>query len=123
MAAVNADSCADAVPVLEALAERAGSLARLISAGAGPYHRAGRTVPLPIGELSRYEEIAQQYRERSNRAMVLESECLRRLGEDERAVALLVDALDRISAERERDLWDRARAQLYEALGVLETPP
>lgn len=109
-----------ALPVLEEYAKKANWLANLISAGLEPYYGASYDdrKDFPYSKASKLipiEATANDYRKKRNRAMVMQAECLIKTGKKEKAVSLLVRALDLIDIENE-EWWDKAKMHLYEII-------
>jgi tetratricopeptide (TPR) repeat protein len=105
---------------LDRFAREANTLANLISSGLEPYYGASyddKENIKGLGALAAYEKLANDYKTKRDRAMVMQAECLILTGQKEEAAALLLRALDTISAD-DRDWWDRARNKLYALIDV-----
>jgi len=112
----------EAATALHEYAKQANWLANLISAGLEPYYNASYDDRKflsysQLNSLGSFEEKANEYKRKRNRAMVMQVECMVKLGDKEKAVALLVKALDLINVKN--DLWwTRARKQFYSLIGL-----
>jgi len=110
----------NAVSALEEYAKKANWLSNLISAGMKPFYNADydKRKKFPYSKLQLLiplEKEANDYRQKRNRAIVMQAECLVKLGEKGKAVSLLVRALDLIDI-KDDEWWNRARKQLYKLI-------
>ncbi len=101
--------CGKAIPALERFARQANWLANLVAAGVQPFYSASydsrKNFGTGVSELVPYERMANEYKSKRDRAMVMQAECVISLGQKDRAVSLLVRSLDLISID------DRARRE------------
>jgi len=112
--------CAKAVAALDRFARQANWLANLISAGLQPFYSASydaRKNFSQVSQLAPYETLANKYKEKRDRAVVMEAECLLQLGQKERGVGMLFKSLELISMS-DSVWWARARKDLYDVIGV-----
>ena len=112
----------EAESALDEYAKQANWLSNLIAGGLQPYYDASyddrESFPhARLLKLIPLESLGNQYKEKRNRAMVMRAECFVNLGQTEKAVSLLVGALDLIDIEDEK-WWTRATDQLYSIIGV-----
>lgn len=110
----------EANPALERYAKQANTLANLISAGLEPFYGASyddRRSFSGTSALVNYESLANEYKTKRNRAMVMQGECLISLGQKDEGAAMLIKALDLISID-DKEWWTRARTKLYSLLDV-----
>lgn len=106
-----------AASALEEYAKKANWLSNIIAAGIEPYYGADyddrKEYPYSkLKPLIPFETKANDYKKKRNRAMVMQAECLINLGQKDKAVSLLIKALDLINIKNE-EWWNRARKQLY----------
>ena len=117
----SAGNCEEAISALREYARQANSIANFISRGLEPYYDASRDEKkefgLKVRPLIPFEKRANGYREKRNRAMVMEAECQAKVGNPKEAAVLFYKALDLIDIENE-DWWNRARTQLYSLIGL-----
>lgn len=113
-------NCELAAPVIRDAAERTNTLANLISAGLEPFYSASyddRRSFRGVDALIRYENLSNNYKRQRNELMIMEAECLLSMGDREGGVARLYKSLELVNVN-ERELWDRARSELYSEIGV-----
>ena len=67
--------------------------------------------------LAVFEERANGYKEKRNRAIVMQAECLVKLDQKEEAAAMFSSALGLITID-DREWWTRARLGLYTLIDV-----
>ena len=113
--------CQAALPALEDLAKKSNFLANLVFAGIQPYYGASYDYRKNYSGSSKqslveYERLANQYKNKRNRATVMQGECFAKLGDIVMAAIYLSKALDFIDIH-DGYWWKRARKQLY---GLLE---
>ena len=116
----SAENWRDASTAMDRFAREANNLANLISAGLEPYYNASyddKKGIKGISTLAGYEKLANDYKAKRDRAMVMQAECLILIGQKEEAAALLLRVLDKISVD-DREWWDRARDKLYTLIDV-----
>ena len=118
-ALVAANDCRNAIPALETCARQANTLANLISAGLQPFYGAGYDDrrKANVGPLAKYESLANDYKAKRNRAIVLQAECTAKLGQRDQAATLFINALNLLSVD-DTEWWDRTRAGLYGFIDV-----
>lgn len=115
-----AGDCKAAEVALDKFARKANWLANLISGGLQPFYDASydnRRRFAGVSTLVPFEKLANDYRAKRNRALVMRAECLLKLGQTQDGVTLLVSALDLIDID-DAEWWSRARTQLYSILEV-----
>ena len=112
----------EAASALDEYVKQATRLSNLIVAGLAPAANnassARRDFNPSIAVMSVYASVADGYIAKRNRAIVMRAECFSNLGQTEKAVSLLVEALEFISIDNE-ELWTRARDQLYSIIGII----
>jgi len=118
----NSKKWQEAALALEEYAKKTNWLSNLIEAGLEPYYSADYDdkKEYPYSKLTAlvpFEKKVNDYRRKRNRAMVMQAECLINLGQNDKAVSLLVRALDLIDINDEV-WWNRARRQLYSIIGI-----
>lgn len=116
-------NCKAAVDDLDLYAKKANHLANLIVAGLEPFYGASyddRKAFRDVRSLIPLENLANDYKDKRNRAMVMRAECLFELGQTEEGIGVMVVALDLISID-DQEWWMRARKGLYDAIGVDES--
>jgi len=118
-ALVAAGDCKAAVPALELFGRHANTLANLVSAGLQPYYGAGydERKRVSVGDLVKYESLANDYKQKRNRAIVLQAECAMKLGQKDQAATLFVHALNLLSVD-DKEYWSRARTGLYQFIDL-----
>jgi len=116
---VASGDCQKAVPALELFAKRANTLANLIAGGLQPFYGASYDdrKSARVGGLVKYEGLANGYKAKRDRAMIMQAECLIKLGQREQGAAMLVKALHLLSVS-EDEWWTRARLDLYKLMAV-----
>lgn len=113
-------NCKAAEVALDKFARKANWLANLITGGLQPYYDAPydeRRGFSGVNALVPFESLANDYRTKRNRAIVMRAECLLKLGQTSDGVMLLINALDLIDID-DHEWWSRARMQLYSVLEV-----
>lgn len=110
----------DAIPALEQYAKQANWLSNLLAAGLEPYYGASyddkKNVSYEIlNPLIPIEGKVNEYRRKLDRAMVMQAECLAKIGKKGEAISLLVRALDLLNM-KETEWWARARNDLYKII-------
>lgn len=118
----NAGNCKAAIPVLEEYAKKANWLANMVSATLDPYYGASRRDRedfsyTKLQKLIPLETLANNYKGKRNIAFAMQGECLMEMGENERAIPMLLKALDLIALE-DTAWWDRTRENLLTILDV-----
>jgi hypothetical protein len=124
-AAVAANDCAEAAPLLNTLAKQANALGNIIRQGVEPFYDASRDEQEDYrGARSKSEfdtlvsaeaESNRRLRQRDE-AKVREARCLIELGDRERAINTLYSTLDLIGI-RQDALWEEARGLLWGLVG------
>lgn len=120
-ALLDTGDCEAAVPALEEYAKQANWLANIVAAGLEPFYRASyddrkKVIRRPSARaLTKYEDLANQYKQKRNRAMVMEAECLVEIRRREEAVGLLMNVLRLIPVDDD-EWWTRARNELYNVI-------
>ena len=116
---VAANDCRNAIPALETFARQANTLANLITAGLQPFYGASDDDRrrASVGELAKYESLANDYKAKRDHAVVLQAECAAKLGQRDQAATLFINALNLLSVD-DTEWWDRARAGLYGLIDV-----
>lgn len=115
--------CKVAIPLLEQYARQANAMANLVRVGLRPFYNASLddrkkpSVQSRLDQRSHYEGLSNGYIDARNEAMVMQAECYVKTGDSTQAGLLLYRVLELISAG-EVYLWDRARTDLYEIIGV-----
>jgi hypothetical protein len=117
-------NCKAAVSALDKYAREANSLANLIAQGLQPYYGAPydeRRSFGGVGELIPMERLSNSYKTKRNRALVMQAECLAKLGDSRGAVVMYYQALGLIAIDD--DWWPRARQGLYRLIQVSGKAP
>jgi hypothetical protein len=117
-----ATDCKAAIDVLDKFARESNGLANYIAQTLRPYYNAPYEKTKKVGEsrlntLVPIEKLANDYKAKRNKAMVMEAECLVKTGDRSKAASLFFQALSFISIDEEES-WDRARAGLFSILQV-----
>lgn len=113
----------EASPALQEWARKANWLANIISGALEPFYSASydarKQFPYyKLKNLTPYESAANQLKTDRNHAMVMQAECLVRLGRTTEAVGIYLKALDLIDIE-DWTWWVRALNGLY---SIIEMP-
>lgn len=120
----DANNCAAAIPALEEYARKSNWLANLVVAGIQPFYNASYDDRKKMGysgitqTLAPFEQKANQYKTKRNRAMVMQGECYAKTGNKAKAASLFVAALNLLDTD-DTDWWQRARNDLYLLIGVV----
>ena len=114
--------CKAASDALDPYAREANSLSNYIARGLKPYYDGSydERKAFPAGRLSQLapiERLSNDYKGKRNRAMVMQAECLAKMGESAKAAALYYQVLGLIDIE-DTEWWDRARNSLNALLAV-----
>ena len=117
-----ANNCKDALPILEQYAKKSNFLANLISANLDPYYGASydkkKTYSYEkLKPLIPLETLANDYKQKRNRAIAMQGECLLKLGEKAEAIPVLLKALDLLDLNDD-EWWKRTRTNLLSAIEV-----
>ncbi len=120
----NADNCKKALPVLAEYSKKANWLANMVSATLDPYYGASHDERKgynysQLQALIPLETLANDYKRKRNIAFAMQGECLMKVGDEERAIPVLLNALDLISLDEEA-WWERTRSNLLAILEVNE---
>lgn len=112
----------EALPALEEWARKANWLANIISGALEPFYSASydarKSFPWSrLNLLTSYERTANRLKSDRNHAMVMQAECLVKLGRTTQAVGIYLKALDLIDIG-DWDWWVRALNGLYSIIGV-----
>lgn len=118
--------CDKALPFIREWTEQSNRLANLVRAGLKPFYDASsddrRSVN--VDPLLPMERLVGDLLLDRNTGWVMEAECLIKDGEVTAGAARLMHALDYIGATgRERNLWARARENLWQLVGALAEKP
>lgn len=118
----NAGNCEDAVPVLSEYSKKANWLANMVTATLAPYYSASRDERegysySQVQALVPLETLANDYKGKRNIAFAMQGECLMKLGDQERAIPMLLKALDLLSLDEEA-WWERTRDNLFTIIEV-----
>ncbi|MCG8614507.1 MAG: tetratricopeptide repeat-containing protein [Pseudomonadales bacterium] len=118
----NSKDCDAAIPALDEYAKKSNWLANLVAAGLRPYYNASyddrKDFPYrKVSPLTKYEDMANEFKQKRNIAMVMLGECYAAIGDDKKAISYLRRALDLISLDNE-EWWERARLGLYKIIKV-----
>ena len=108
-----------AVDALDRYARQANALANLIVRGLQPYYGASYDARKDFSgaRLIPFEKLANDYKAKRNRAMVMQAECFVKLGDKQKASVTFFQALGLIDID-DVPLWERARNGLYALVGV-----
>lgn len=117
-----AKNCTDALPALDNWASQANWLANLLKSGLDPFYNATSTGKKSVNgpfltELAVFEGQANAYKGERNLANVMKAECMIQRNQKLEAAALLAKTLNYIDVE-DRELWDRARNDLFALIEV-----
>ena len=112
----------EAAEALNLFSKNANWIANLITSGLEPYYNASYDKQKDMDysvlkSLVPIENLANTYKKNRNEAMVMEAECYIKLNKKAEAVGILNNALDVINLDHDI-LWERARKDLYDILGV-----
>ena len=118
----NSGDCEAAIPVLENYMKKSNWLANLIAATLDPYYNADyddrKAYPhARLQSLIPLEKLANAYKTKRNIAYAMQGECLLKTGDQNRAIAVLVKALDLIDIDNE-SWWRRTRSNLLQLIEV-----
>lgn len=120
------DGCASAIPMFVQVSQGANTLANIVRQALEPFYDADRDAREAIGRgraLYSFDALVQAEQDSNdllatrNEFWVLEAECLAELGERDAAIERLFEALERIDALSETEMWRRARMLLWELVG------
>src|ERR1044071_2796482 len=114
----------EAAAAYEAYARASNWLANLIQAGMDPFYHASYDDPQNYSIKQRdiqLENLSNSYKDKRNEATVLQAECYISLNDTQKAVPLLVRALELINL-KDTKLWLRARKDLYSLIHVQDAP-
>ena len=110
----------EAAEAYAAFARSANWLANLIEAGLQPFYNASsderNRYNIPDSDI-KFEKLGNDYKKKRNEAMVIQAECLIRMGDTKRAVPILIRSLELINI-MDTELWTRARKDLYSIIQV-----
>ena len=111
-----------AVDALDRYAKAANGLSNYIAQGQKPYYTASfddrkLVPPAQLAKLVPLERLGNDYKEKRNRAMVMEAECLVKLNDTSKAASMYYQALGLIDV-KDTEWWDRARNGLNALLQV-----
>lgn len=117
-----ATDCKAAIDVLDRFAHESNGLANYVAQALQPYYDAPYEEKKDIGgprlnALVPIEKLANDYKAKRNKAMVMEAECLVKTGDKSKAASLFFQALSHISID-EQESWKRAMAGLFSILQV-----
>jgi tetratricopeptide (TPR) repeat protein len=120
-------NCEAALPLLVEFADSANVTSNIIRQGLEPFYDADRDVREEIAQYRRVlvdelvaaERSFNQFLRMRNAAWVEEAKCLLEEGRNSEAVTRLYRALDSISADMERVLWEEARNLIWEQVGYI----
>lgn len=117
-----AGNCKDALPILEQYAKKSNFLANLISANLDPYYGASYDSKKAysfekLKPLIPLESLANDYKQKRNRAIAMQGECLLKTGNKADAIPVLLKALDLLDLDDE-EWWKRTRTNLLSAIEV-----
>ena len=115
-------NCKDAQPILEEFARKANWLANMISATLDPYYGASyddrKDYPFSkVKPLIPLETLSNDYKQKRNIAFAMQGDCFVQTGDYERAIPMLLKALDLIDIENEV-WWEKTRNNLLKIIGV-----
>ncbi|ESP95043.1 hypothetical protein [Pseudoalteromonas luteoviolacea] len=115
-------NCDKAIPVLIEYSKKANWLANMISATLDPYYgaRYDDKKKFPYSKLKPLiplETLANEYKQKRNIAFAMQGECLMKVGDNEKAIPLLLKALDLFGIENEV-WWKRTRENLLNVINV-----
>lgn len=117
-----AENCKEAVDTIAEYARKANWLANMISANLDPYYTASydnrkKYDFSKLKPLIPLESMANDYKRKRDRAFVMQGECYLKMGDKEKALPLLLKALDLINLEDD-EWWKRARNSLLTIIEV-----
>lgn len=117
-------NCDVALPILVEFADSANVTSNLIRQGLEPFYDADRDgrdavtrSSALLGELVAAETLSNQFLMMRNAAWVEEAKCLLVDGRSSEAITRLYRALDHISTDKEKALWEEARTLIWEQVG------
>ena len=118
----NADDCQAAIPVLADYSQKSNWLANMIAASLDPYYGASydERKDYPHSKLSALvplETMANEYKTKRNIARAMEAECHMKLGDNDKAIPILLKTLDLLDISNEV-WWQRTRKNLLSIIGV-----
>lgn len=119
---IAAGDCKTAVDALDRYAKEANSLSNLLARALKPYYDGSydekkRFSGSRLSQFVPIERLANDYKAKRNRAMVMQAECLAKLGDSQKAAAIYYQALGLIDIA-DTEWWDRAREGLFGLLQV-----
>lgn len=120
------DGCEVSVSLFSAVSVQSNATANIIRTGLEPYYRSGRDEKEAFSRkrenlqpLIEMETASNNMIRLRNEAWVREGVCLLELGERDRGISTLSQALNRISVDPEsRDMWLEARAAMWALVGL-----
>lgn len=124
----DAQDCEAALPEIIDFSEDANRLSNIIRQGIEPFYSASRDDQEVIGRNAKFDDMisaeatANKLLEKRNEFWVMEAECLFANGDKIGAVNRLYRALEYIDGRKETALWERARTQLWNAVGFVVSP-
>lgn len=123
LAAFSSGDCKTAVDALDRYAKEANGLSNFIARSLKPYYDGSydEKKAFPVSRLSQLvplERLANDYKAKRNRAMVMQAECLVKMDDPSKAAAMYYQALELIDIE-DSEWWDRARIGLIALLKVV----
>lgn len=118
----NSGDCKAAIPLLVDLSKQSNWLANMIAATLDPYYGAAyddrkNYSHLKLQPLIPLEKQANEYKDLRNIALAMQGECLVKVGDNKRAIPVLLKALDLFAIEDEY-WWGRTRDNLLQVIQV-----
>ena len=113
LAAFSSGDCKIALDALDKYAKEANGLSNFIARGLKPYYDGSYDDRKAfsgsrLSQLAPLERVANDYKAKRNRAMVMQAECLAKLNDPSKAATMYYQALGLIDID-DTEWWDRAR--------------
>jgi len=118
----NNGDCKAAIPVLSEYSKKSNWLANMIGSTLDPYYGASyddrKDYPYSkLKPLIPLESLSNDYKRKRNISFAMQGECLMKVGNNEKALPVLLKALDLIDIENDT-WWERTRNNLLQIIKV-----